>query len=42
MKEHVKCKTKAITDLNVPNGSQDISFQSQEFEQDGCHHFVDF
>ena len=42
MKEHVKCKTKAITDLNVPNGSQDILFQSQEFEQNGCYHFVDF
>ena len=42
MKERVKYKTKAITDLNLPNGSQDIPFQSQQFEQDGCHHFVDF
>ena len=25
----------AITDLNGPNGSQDISLQSQEFEQVG-------
>ena len=24
----------ALTDLNAPNGSRDISFQSQEFEQD--------
>ena len=31
-----------ITDLNVPNGSRDIPFQSQEFEQYGCRHFVDF
>ena len=38
MKERVKCKTKTITDLNVPNGSRDIPFQSQEFEQDGCHY----
>ena len=28
--------------LNVLNGSRDIPFQSQEFEQDGCHHFADF
>ena len=33
---------KAITDLSVPNGSRDIPFQSQEFEQDGCHDFVRF
>ena len=26
-------KKRAITDLNVPNGSRDIPFQSQEFEQ---------
>ena len=32
MKEHEKCKKWAITDLNVPNGSRDIPFQSQEFE----------
>ena len=43
MKEPEKCKKKhAITDLNAPNGSRDIPFQSQEFEQYGCHHFVDF
>ena len=27
---------------SVPNGSRDIPFQSQEFKQDGCHHFVRF
>ena len=26
-------KLRAITDLNAPNGSRDIPFQSQEFEQ---------
>ena len=31
-----------ITDINAPNGSRDIPFQSQEFEQDGRRHFVDF
>ena len=32
MKERENAKEKrAITDLNVPNGSQDIPFQSQEF-----------
>ena len=35
-------KKRAIIDLNVPNDSQDISFQSQEFEKDGRHHFVRF
>ena len=31
-------KKRAITNLNAPNGSQDIPFQSQEFGQDGhCH-----
>ena len=35
-------KKRAITDLNAPNGSRDIPFQSQEFEQDGSRHFVDF
>ena len=35
-------KILAITDLNAPNVSQDIPFQSREFEQDGHHHFVDF
>ena len=29
-------------DLNAPNGSRDIPFQSQEFEQYGRRHFVDF
>ena len=34
MKEREKCqKKRAITDLNAPNGSRDIPFQSQEFEQ---------
>ena len=36
MKEHEKCA------LNVPNGSQDIIFLSQEFGQDGHCHSVDF
>ena len=31
-----------MIDLNASNGSQDIPFQIQEFEQDGHHHFVDF
>ena len=35
-------KQQAITDLNAPNGSRDIPFQSQECEQYGHHHFVDF
>ena len=35
-------KKRAITDLNAPNGSRDISFQSQEFGQDGHRHFVGF
>ena len=35
MKEREKCKKWAITDLNAPNGSRDIPFQSQQFEQDG-------
>ena len=43
MKEREKYQKKlAITDLNAPNGSRDIPFQSQEFEQDGRQHFVDF
>ena len=40
MKEHEKCKKRAIADLNPPDGSQSIPFQSQEFEQDGRRHFV--
>ena len=35
-------KKRAITDLNAPNGSRDISFQSQEIGQDGHRHFVGF
>ena len=42
MKEREKCKKLAITELNAPNGSRDIPFQSQEFEQYGRRHFVDF
>ena len=39
MKKKNKQK-RAITDLNAPNGSRDIPFQSQEFGQDGYRHFV--
>ena len=35
-------KKRAITDLNAPNGCRDIPLQSQEFEQYGHRHFVDF
>ena len=35
-------KKRAITDLNAPNGSRDIPFQSQEFGQDGYRHLVGF
>ena len=35
-------KKRAITDLNAPNGTRDIPFQSQEFEQYARRHFVDF
>ena len=35
-------KKRAITDLNEPNGSRDIPFQSQEFGQDEHRHFVGF
>ena len=35
-------KKRAITDLNAPNGSRHIPFQSQEFEQYVRRHFVDF
>ena len=35
-------KKKVLTYLDAPNGSQDISFRSQEFEQDGSHHFEGF
>ena len=33
-------KKRAITDLNASNGSRDIPFQSQEFEQYGRPHLV--
>ena len=33
---------RVITDLNAPNGSRDIPFQSQEFGQDRHRHFVGF
>ena len=36
----MKMQKRAITDLNVPNGSRDIPFQSQQFGQDGRRHFV--
>ena len=42
MKEHEKCKKRAITDLHAPNGSRNITFQIQELEQYSCRHFVDF
>ena len=42
MKERENAKERAITDLNEPNGSRDISFQSQEFGQDEHRHFVGF
>ena len=35
-------KQRAATDLNAPNGSRDILFQSQEFERYGRRHFVHF
>ena len=38
----MKKKKRAITDLNVPNGSRDIPFQSQEFGQDGHRTFCGF
>ena len=37
MKESEKCKKRAITKLNAPNGSRDIPFQSQEFGQPHFH-----
>ena len=42
MKESEKCKKRAITDLNAPNGSRNITFQIQELEQYGRRHFVNF
>ena len=42
-KNERKMKEKrAITDLNVPNCSRDIPFQSHEFRQDEHRHFVGF
>ena len=35
-------KKRAIADLNAPNGSRDIPFQSREFGQDRHRHFVGF
>ena len=41
MKEREKCKK--TSELSpTSNGSRDIPFQSQEFEQDGHRHFVCF
>ena len=42
MKQVENAKKQAITDLNEQNGSRDIQFQSQEFEQDGRRHLVGF
>ena len=44
MKESENASKPAITDLNVPNVSRDILFQShdQDFGQDGHCHFVGF
>ena len=42
MKDRENATKRAITDLSAPNGSRDIPFQSQEFEQDGYRHFVGF
>ena len=35
-------KRRALIDLNAQNGSPDIPFENQEFEQDGLRHFVGF
>ena len=42
MKEREKCKKTSHHRPQCANGSQGIPFQSQEFEQYGCRHFVDF
>ena len=42
MKERENAKKRALTDLNAPNGSRDIPFQSEEFGQDGHRNFVGF
>ena len=41
-KSMISVKKWAITDFNAPDGSQDIPFWSQEFEQDERHRFVGF
>ena len=35
-------KKRATTDLMAPNGSRDITFQSEDSEQDGHRHFIGF
>ena len=35
-------RKRATTDLNAPNGSRDIPFQSQKVEQNGRRHFLGF
>ena len=42
MKKRENAENRAITELNAPNGSRDIPFQSQEFGRDGHRHFVGF
>ena len=42
MKEREKCKKTSHHRPQCANGSRDIPFQSQEFEQDGHRHFVGF
>ena len=41
-KSLTNAKKRAITDLSAPSGSREIPFRSQEFDQDGRHHFVCF
>ena len=41
MKEREKCQKRVITDLNAPDGSRDIPFQSQDIKQYGHRYFVD-
>ena len=38
MKEGKNAKNEPSLTSVCQNGSRDIPFQSQEFEQDGCHH----
>ena len=42
MRNAKKNNKRATTDLNAPNDSRDIPFQSPEFGQDGHRHFVGF